>query len=545
MRLRFLQLMVLKAILRCRIRLFVASPAPDTLTHMGVQGPRGGDVTGGMLPATGSADGRFAKTTLVVRQRFATAHVVGAMTALAVVLAIVAPFYGYHRDELYFRMLPLAWGYTDQPPLTPLLADIATGLFGDSVVALRLVALVLAVASIPLLVLITREVGGGRLAQAYTAWGMAGASMTLVFGHVLLTASVDLVVWPAALYCIIRAVLRDDGRWWLVAGAIVGASTFNKLLIAVLMIAVAVGLLALGPRKVFRSGWLYGGVAVTVLIALPNILYQASNGWPQFAMGAALSENNADEVRVMMWPFLVLMVGPLLAIFWIAALVDLVRRRDWMPLRFLIVAFGVIVAFVFVAATQFYYTFGILSVLVALGSVPVSRWATGSRGRRVTLWLLLALNAVGCAVTSLPLMPVDAFAATGLSSVNSATAEQIGWEDYVRQIEEVAASVDADAIITSNYGEAGALNRFGSGPPVFSGHNALWDLGSPDADAETVVIVGGQHEGVADLFGACRVVTELDNGNGVDNEEQGAPVAVCTDPLAPWSELWPEFRHLD
>lgn len=144
--------------------------------------------------------------------RFATAHVVWAMVALAALLAVVAPAYGYHRDELYFRLLPPAWGYTDQPPLTPLLTRTAAAVFGDDVVALRTISLLCAVASLPLLVLITREAGGKRLAQAFTAWGMAGASMTLLFGHVLLTASVDLVVWPAALLFAIRAVRRSDGR---------------------------------------------------------------------------------------------------------------------------------------------------------------------------------------------------------------------------------------------------------------------------------------------------------------------------------------------
>jgi hypothetical protein len=29
------------------------------------------------------------------------------------------------------------------------------------------------------------------------------------------------------------------------------------------------------------------------------------------------------------------------------------------------------------------------------------------------------------------------------------------------------------------------------------------------------------------------------------NEEQGLPIAVCTGPVAPWTQLWPRFRHLD
>ena len=194
----------------------------------------------------------------MVRHPFAVGHVVGATVALIVVLAVLSPLYGYHRDELYFRMLPPAWGYTDQPALTPLLAHAATALFGDSVVSLRIVALVCAAASITLLVLITREVGGSRLAQAFTAWGMAGATLTLLFGHVLLTASLDLVVWPAAMLFAIRAVLRDDGRWWLAAGAVIGASTFNKLLVVILMVGIAVGLAVLRTPPLVRVGLALG-----------------------------------------------------------------------------------------------------------------------------------------------------------------------------------------------------------------------------------------------------------------------------------------------
>ena len=75
--------------------------------------------------------------------------------------------------------------------------------------------------------LVTRELGGGRPAQALCAWGYAFASLTLIMGHVLLTSTLDLVVWPAVLLFVIRAQLRHQPQWWLAAiftavGAAVG-----------------------------------------------------------------------------------------------------------------------------------------------------------------------------------------------------------------------------------------------------------------------------------------------------------------------------------
>ena len=66
---------------------------------------------------------------------------VGVVTAVVViVLAVTVNAYGYHRDELYFRMLAAhpAWGYVDEPPMTPMLARASTTIFGDSLWALRL-----------------------------------------------------------------------------------------------------------------------------------------------------------------------------------------------------------------------------------------------------------------------------------------------------------------------------------------------------------------------------------------------------------------------
>jgi hypothetical protein len=56
------------------------------------------------------------------------------------VLMILSPWYGFHRDELYFLDCArhLQASYVDQPVLTPLLAWVSLKLFGVSLAGLRL-----------------------------------------------------------------------------------------------------------------------------------------------------------------------------------------------------------------------------------------------------------------------------------------------------------------------------------------------------------------------------------------------------------------------
>lgn len=488
------------------------------------------------------------------RPPMAIRPVAGAMAVLAAVLTAGSFGYGYHRDELYFRMLDPAWGYLDQPPLTPLLVHTISRLVSDSVWAIRVPATVCAVASLWVLVQITRELGGNRLAQVLCAGSWACASATLLFGHVMLTASVDLLVWPLVLLLAIRAVRRDQPRWWWAVGLVVGLSTYNKLLIAGLLLVLLVGLLAVGPRRVLLDRQLLGGAALAVLIALPNLLYQAGHGWPQLSMGAALADSNADEVRVMMWPFLFLLLGPPLTVAWVAGLAALLRRPAWRPLRFVGVAFPALLLFTFLAGGQFYYPTGLLAVLLAVGCVPVAQFLESRPAAwTVVTAVAVVVNGGVSAVIGLPLLPASALGDSPVPAISQLAADQVGWPEYVRQTARVWDSLRPDdravaVLIATNYGEAGAVDRFGGSvglPEVYSGHNALADRARPPDGATLAVIIGGQGERVETLFRTCAVVDRLDNGLGVDNEEQGEPITVCRDPSASWAEIWPRFAHLD
>ena len=478
--------------------------------------------------------------------------VLGAAAAVAVVLTATSAGYGYHRDELYFRMLEPAWGYVDQPPLVPLLADLTT-LVADEPWALRIPATLATAAMVLVLALVSREVGGGRAAQALCAWGAAFGAMPLVMGHVLLTATLDGLSWTAALLFVVRAQLRRRPAWWLAAGAVVGLSSYVKLLVVVLVVAVAVGVALVGPRRLLVSRWVLGAGALALLLAAPNAAYQALNGWPQLDVGAALAEENAAEVRVQMWWFLAVLVGPPLVPVWVAGAVALLRRPAWRPVRFLAAALPVLLVLVFAMGSQPYYPFGLVAVLFALGCVPVVAWARrGAAGRRAVLVGAVALNAVVSAVIALPLLPASVVGDTPVPDINQVARDSLGWPQHVEQVAAVVAALTPAeraraVVVASNYGEAGALDRYGPEhdlPPVVSGHNALGARPAPPASVDVAVVVGGQVERARGLFASCQDAGRLDNGLGVDTEEQGQPIAVCRGPVGGWATVWPALRHL-
>ena len=464
----------------------------------------------------------------------------------AVVLSVGSIGYGFHRDELYFRMFAPAWGYVDQPPLTPWLARTFTSLVADEAWAVRIPATLASAASVVLLGLITREVGGDRRAVALAAWGGAFAGLPLALGHVLLTSTIDLPFTLAVVLTVLLA-LRASPRWWLAAGALAGLAMWNRLLVPVLLLGVVLGLALLGPRGPLRTRWPWLGGLVAVVVGAPNLAYQWLSDWPQLAMGAALSESNGTDVRADLPLILLIAIGPPLVVVWLAGI-----REAWrLPrARWLLVPAALLLVFTVVSGAQPHYPLALLATLYAVGCVPVSRWVGDHAWRRVLVVGLVGLNAVVSTVVALPVVPVTALGGTPLPDLSILVADQVGWPRYVGQVAQVAAQADdpGAVVITSNYGEAGAVARFGPAlglPAPYSGQNDLGTGAGPPESTRTVVFVGWQLPDVEGSFASCSVLARLDNGVDVDNEEQGAPVALCRDPLLPWSQLWPRLAHLD
>ena len=116
-------------------------------------------------------------------------------------------------------------------------------------------------------------------------------------------------------------------------------------------------------------------------------------------------------------------------------------------------------------------------------------------------------------------------------------AEEVGWPELVRTVSDAWHDVpqparSRTAIVASNYGEAGAIDRWGPRlglPAVVSGHvsHRYWTPSPKTMAATEAIVVGFDGRFVHELCRTSTVVARIKNRAGVDNEEAGSAVRRC------------------
>ena len=479
-----------------------------------------------------------------------------ATAAFAVEMAVSAR-YGYVRDELYFLAAGqhLAFGYVDQPPLTPLLARVSAIASGNTLVGLRvlpalgLAALVVATAAM------SRQLGAGRAGQLLAALAAATCGEYLGAMHELTTTTPDFVFWAVTLLLVMRLLATQDRRWWLAIGTCVGVASEAKWNIAFLAAGLAVGFLATDARRLLRSRYLLFGCVIAAALAAPDVAWQAAHGWPSLDVFRAL-QTAAGHNRATYWLAQVLFTGPLLTPVWVAGVVWSLRSQAARRFRPVAVACVIVIAAQFILGGKPYYPGGAYTFLLAAGCVPLERWlaarkppTVGVRPAVLAGAAIVACGAVGAPV-AIPLLSARVLHTVPLQKINYDLGEEIAWPKLVGL---VAREYDAlpgpqrrqTTILTGNYGEAGAIDRYGPGlglPQVYSGANNFWLWGPPPAADSAALAVNLDPAFLRREFAHVRLVATFSNGLGVSDDEQGTAVYLATGLKSSWAQAWPAFR---
>ncbi len=233
----------------------------------------------------------------------------GVITLLVAVRLFVAALFPLVPDEAYYWVWArrLALGYFDHPPMVAWWVWLGTELLGDTYLGVRFLPVLGSGLAAFFLYLTAKEVLGER--KAFHA--LLAGSFALLFGvgSVLQTPDAPLLLfWAGALWAGVR-------RRWELWGLFTGFALLSKL--------TAVLLLAL-PLVEFRrrEAWprLAFGYALALLLWSPNLLWNAQNGWVNFAFqlrhGAGGAWHPAGGLKYLADAALVLTPPLSLMLFW-------------------------------------------------------------------------------------------------------------------------------------------------------------------------------------------------------------------------------------
>jgi 4-amino-4-deoxy-L-arabinose transferase-like glycosyltransferase len=499
-----------------------------------------------------------APETIDTSSRSGTVAVLAIAAAVALVHLLTNNRYGFHRDELQFLSdaRHLNWGFVAYPPFTPFVERISLGLFGLSLVGLRFFSVIAQASAIVATGLMTRELGGGRLAQIAAAFSAALSPLPLFEGTEFQYSTFDYLWWVLIAYFIIRLLKTEDPRWWLAVGITTGLGLQTKYSICFYIAGILGGLLLTRARRYFSDKWFWAGTALALLVFLPNLLWQLHHGFISYHFLQHIHKRDVGEGRAdgfLLHQFLIctnLFAAPL----WLAGLISFLRSRRY---RLLAWMYLIPLLLFFFGKGRGYYLAPAYPMLTAMGAVAGERWSASLSKlwqRTIEVVYFTGVAVVGLYVCALilPLASSGSLKKFALGR-NGDLREEIGWNELVATVASIRDSLPPEqqaslGILVGNYGEQGAIEILGQAyhlPAPISMTNSAWLRGYPTPPPTTLIVLGFSREEAENAFTSCRLVGHNGNSQGVKNEESkyDPDIFVCGPPRLPWPKFWSEYQQ--
>jgi len=470
--------------------------------------------------------------------------------------------YGFHRDELQTLddARHLDWGFVAYPPITPLIGRLELMLFGTSLVGFRLLSAMAVSVIMVLTGLMAKELGGKRHIQLLASMAVGISWVSLIQGAVLQYVSFDYLWGVTVTYLLIRLLKSQDLRWWIAIGAVLGLGMETRYTIGFLALGVAGAVLLTPARRILSSRWLWAGVAVSVLLFLPNLIWQARHHFVWMDFLSYLHARDLRQGRYLGFyreQFFVCINLAAVPITLLGVWFYFVREE---ARRYRMLGWTFAITFVLfaIARSRAYYTAPLYPMLIAGGSVFLG----GLLGRLRPVWSRLAYamqwtaivaGGVGGALLVTPVAPIGSRVWNVTSKLHDEFREEIGWPDLANVVAQEYRSLSPEeqkhtGILTGNYGEAGALNLYGPSlglPHAMGLTNSFWYRGYDPRLPETVIVAGFDLQEGQRLFQSCKVVAKNANVFGVENEESRdhPDILLCRNLRMSWAVYWAHYRR--
>jgi hypothetical protein len=505
------------------------------------------------------------------KRNYSTESVLIAVFSIAALLVhlLTNGRYGYFRDELYYIACArhLDFGYVDQPPLSIWLLRLTELLVGDSLLAIRLLPALAGAATIALTGVLTRELSGRAWAVALACAASLCALFNLAVGNFFSMNAFEPLLWTACIYLLVRIINGASPTLWLWFGALLGLGLENKHSSAFFGFGIFIALLLTPERRHFATRWTWFGALIAFAIALPNVLWEARYHWPTYELLSNIAHSNKN-VPLNPAEFIaqqIVFMNPGTLPIWIGGLLWLFVTRDGRRYRVLGITYLVTLAEFVILHGKSYYLAPAYPMLFAAGGVAIGRVFAA----RLT-WLkpaLLALQLVTGALfapTVLPLLPPEKLIAhmraihlepprtetSHTAALPQVFADQFGWQEMVGSVAQFYHHLRPEdqkraAIFCQNYGEAGAVDFFGSKfelPAAISGHQNYFFWGPRHWTGEVILVLDTDDEDERELFGSVEDLGQVVSSPWAMPFERRTHIYLCRDLKISVRQLWPRIK---
>jgi hypothetical protein len=397
-------------------------------------------------------------------------------------ILVVNPVYDLHRDEyLHLEQANhLAAGYLSVPPFTAFLSLLIQFL-GGGVFWVRFFPALFGALTMLLVWKLVELLKGGWYAQVLAAVVLLCSAMSRI-NIMFQPNSADILAWTLIFYLLVLYIRDGKPRLLLWMGCVAGVAFLNKYNILFLAVGLIPALLLTSQRKIFLDKYLYGGILIALLIALPNIIWQLQNGLPVLHHMKELAETqlvNVERLGFIKEQVLFFLLGTAI---WVTGFIGLLRHAPFRPYRFVAWTFLLVMALFIYLKAKAYYALGLYPVMLAFGSVYWEQLF--SRGwlkqvRFVWLVLLILPTAIFFRIIFPVLSPADLYAAMSpqmregickwedgkVHDLPQDFADMRGWRELAGLTAKAYQQIPAwerknTLIICDNYGQAGAINYY-------------------------------------------------------------------------------------
>jgi len=507
------------------------------------------------------------------RRAMVWVYAISVVTVLAH-LACIEKF-GWFRDELYYLACGKhpALGYVEHPPLVGWVAAALLKGGLHSLTAVRLLPVLMGGVVTVLAAHLSIRLGARRWGPVLTALAVSLTPTYLFMFHYLSMNCFEVLVWTLAARCTLDLDATAHRSRWIAFGGLIGLGLLNKHNLVFWVAAWVLALLIVGRFFWLKQAGPWLALLTTGVILLPHFVWQWTNGFPSLEF---YRNAQAGKIEPMTPTGFVIaqftLAGPGNIALWIAGLLGLLRGTGGQAGRALGVTYLLLLTGFIMLGAKAYYLVPFYPVLFAAGGASLEetleRWS--ARNQTLTYASLLGLEgALG--LVAMPLaFPIASVRTTlrwaqmlgqtvpkaekgAAAELPQHLADMFGWDTLVSAVARARDSLPADErvrvrILTSNYGQAGAIDWLGAAaglPQAHSPHNAYHMWGPPLESDGPIILVGQSSRRTFDyseLFSDVQQVSRNTCAYCMPFE-RGAPIYLCRGPKRPLAEVWPRLKR--